>query len=271
MERIKGYDASHWNGKPDWLKAKEHGIEWVYVKAGEIVPKTGKEFIDGQYQRNIQKLKEADLISGAYYYVHPKVGASIQARAFERVMKNLGKPDLPPIIDLEDSDGWEPKDVAYSVQVIVERLEDDLNVRPIIYTSNSFWTSKVGAPDWGKDYSFIIAQYPSKEVVTDMDKFPYKQSPVNAKIADNVVAWQFSDNTKLAGMPRLDGNFWLKGREMLYELAGKMQEQPQPKKPEQEEPTQEIDHEMYNRCLEIWNKSHIEMNSVWWKIRSLGR
>ena len=269
--RIKGTDWSHWNGKPDCVKAKELGIEWAYTKAGEINPTTENEYWDTSYERNLQKLKENDIIAGAYYYVHPSVGASVQARHFERIMEVSGKPDFL-VLDLEDSDGLQPQDVASVVKAILERLEKDLGKRPLIYTSNSFWTSKVGAPDWGKDYYFIIAQYPYVDSATkqelpvyDMDAFNYKMSPVNAKIADRVVAWQFSSYVKLAGMPRMDGNFWLKERELLHEIAGKTTWPVSTPTENQPHVTEEMQ-EMYGEARERWNKTHTEENSFWWKI-----
>ena len=267
MTRIKGLDASHWNGKPDWFKAKQLGIEWAYVKVGEMNPSTGKGFTDDQYARNIAKLKEAGVISGAYYFFHPSVGASVQARQCLKLMELYGQPELPLVVDLETSDNQKPQDVASVLKVFMERIEEDTGRRPLIYTTSSFWGGRVGAPDWGKDYYFIIAQYPYSEPIRDMDAYPYKMSPVNTKIADRVVAWQFSDNVRLPGLPRFDGNFWLAGSDLLYELAGRNQ----PDVIETEEPIPAQHSPLYEHALEIWNKSHIEMNSVWWKLRNLGR
>lgn len=276
MTRIKGLDSSHWNGKPDWEKAASLGIEWAYVKAGEMNPNTGQPYdVDSVYSRNIQKCREAGLMVGAYYFFHPKVGASAQARHFEKLMEAYGEPDFL-VVDLETADSMNPQDVASVLKVFLDRLEDDLGKRPLIYTGNYFWGGSVGAPSWGKNYYFIIAQYPTTEPVRDMDKFYYKMSPVNSAIADRVVAWQFSDNTRLPGLPRLDGNFWLAGSELLHELAGK--EAPDVIETEEIiEPehglskAEMVRGERQEQALEIWNKSHTEMNSIWWKLRNLGR
>lgn len=273
MARIKGSDWSHWNGKPDCQKAQGHGLEFVYVKIGEVNPKTGNEFTDDMYARNIAKLDEVGIITGAYQYFHPSVGASKQVRQFETLMELYGKPKLPPIVDLETADNLDPVDVASVLKVYLDRLEKDLNVRPIIYTSSSFWGGRVGAPTWGKDYYFFIAQYPYSGKVYDMDTFNYKRSPVHSAIADNVLVWQFSDNVHLAGMPRMDGNFWLKDRALLHRLAGKEIVVDNEEKPQEEPKLTEAEiargQKQEAKMLEGWGHSHTELNNIWWKIRNL--
>jgi len=72
-----GTDISHWQGQPDFDKMKEHGISFLFAKAGEYLKDSlYPEFDDDQYARNRAEAKRVGIPFGAYYcYFHPAAGA----------------------------------------------------------------------------------------------------------------------------------------------------------------------------------------------------
>ena len=207
---ILGVDFSHWQSKPDCQKLADNGVKFAIVKAGEVlVRKPNKPlYFDGQHDRNIIKLNEAGVICGDYYYFHPSAGASKQANHYAEIYNRM-KPDLPPVIDIEDKDGMLPKDVAKQLLVFIDELKKRTNRQPIIYSRNGFLVNECGNPDWPDGTLFWIARYSTQ--IGDL-------SP---KIKPNVVMWQFTDRIKLPGLPVMDGNYWLRDLAELSALVNK--------------------------------------------------
>jgi len=190
---ILGVDFSHWQGKPDCQKLADNNVKFAIVKAGEtLVHKPGKPlFYDKQHDRNIIKLQEAGIIAGDYYYFHPSAGVSVQARHYVEIYKRM-KPDLPPVIDIEDKDGMKPADVGKQLLAFISRLQEDLRVAPIVYSRNGFLVNECGNPDWPDGVLFWIA-----------------------------LMWLYTDKLKIPGVPVMDGNYWLRSEDELVKLAGK--------------------------------------------------
>jgi lysozyme len=248
---IKGVDFSHWQSKVAFDKLVANEIEIAIFKAGEIPTTSKKEYWDDMYSRNISEASKYNIISGAYYYFHPSIGAPEQARHFQKIMDTNGKPDLPPIIDVETNDGgMQPYDCARVLKLVCDLIEQTDGRKPIIYTRNGLWVNQYGNPDWGKDYYFWLAQYNTQ--LTNQDP----------KIKENIIMWQYTDKLKLPGIGcALDGNYWLKSEELLHQLAGKDSEMTTIE-PEPEPYISEI----YKKALVIFKKSRSEgMNSwAWW-------
>lgn len=255
MAYIQGVDFSHWQAKVSFEKLVAAGIRFAIFKSGEIPTKSKKEYLDDMYQRNIREAKEYGIISGAYYFFHPSIGAPEQARHFQKIMDAYGRPDLPPVIDVETNDGgMKPYDCARVLKLMCDLVEKSDGRKPIIYTRNGLWVNQFGNPDWGKEYLFWLAQYNNE--LTNRDP----------KIKDNIIMWQYTDKLKLPGIGvALDGNYWLRSEHELNKLAGK-----EDGDVGLGQPAEPIMSEAYKRALVIFKKSREEgMNSTWWKLRNL--
>lgn len=207
MTYIKGIDISHWQANIDFAKLAKNDIRFAIFKAGEVPTGSRREFTDGKYERNISEAAKHGIISGAYYFFHPSIGASRQARHFATVMDNFGHPDLPPVIDVEVNDNLGPPKVASALKGMIDALLGRGYRAPIIYSRWGFLVNQVGEPFWIKDHLLWLAQYNSQLVnkPADMSK---------------VIIWQFTDRLQLPGIGvDLDGNYWLKSEEELIQLA----------------------------------------------------
>ncbi len=65
--RAVGIDVSKWQGKIDWQKVKESGIEFAYVRVG-YRGENGKLYKDDNADYNIQKANEAGILVGVYFF-----------------------------------------------------------------------------------------------------------------------------------------------------------------------------------------------------------
>ena len=206
---IKGVDFSHWQAKLSTDKLKAAGIAFAIVKAGEVYIKTaGKPAVkDDMHDRNIRELKRVGIICGDYYYFHPSAGASKQARHYAQIYLS-NPPDLPPVIDIEDTDGYKPLDVGKQLLAFISEIQIKIGRQPMIYSRNGFLVNQAGNPDWPAGTLFWIARYG----LTIGDLSP--------KIKPGVVIWQYTDRLALPGLPKLDGNQWLRSQEELNLLAG---------------------------------------------------
>ncbi len=259
MAYIQGTDFSHWQAKVAFEKLVENGIRFAIFKAGEIPTKSKKEYLDDMYQRNIREAKENGIVSGAYYFFHPSIGAPEQARHFMRIMETYGRPDLPPVIDVETTDGgMKPHDCARVLKLMLDLVEQTYGRKPIIYSRWGMLYGEYGNPAWlGTDkddgYKLWLAQY---------------NTELTRKPADmrNVIMWQYTDKLKLPGIGvALDGNYWLRSEHELNKLAGK-----EDGDVGLGQPAEPIMSEAYKRALVIFKKSREEgMNSMWWKLRNL--
>jgi lysozyme len=196
---ILGLDASHWQNKPDWQKAKDQGVRFVIVKAGEVLIKYASKplYYDDKHDRNIAQLKAVGMPCTDYYYFHPSAGASKQANHYASIW-NKNKPDLPPVIDIEDTDGMKPADVGRQLLAFIQEIKVKIGISPIVYSRNGFLVNQAGNVDYPEGTKFWIARY--SNAIGDL-------SP---KIKDNVIMWQFTDRIKLPGLPLMDGNYWVK-------------------------------------------------------------
>jgi lysozyme len=206
---IRGVDFSHWQAKLSTDKLKAAGIAFAIVKAGEVYIKTvGKPAVkDILHDRNISELKRSGIICGDYYYFHPSAGASKQARHYAQIYQK-NPPDLPPVIDIEDTDGYKPLDVGKQLLAFIAELKARINRDPIIYSRNGFLVNQCGNPNWPAGTLFWIARYG----LTIGDLSP--------KIKPNTVIWQYTDKLNIPGCPKLDGNQWLRSMNELNYLAG---------------------------------------------------
>jgi lysozyme len=195
---ILGVDYSHWQKKVDPYKLIAADIAFAVVKAGQYYK--GKTLTDSEYYSNMDKLEEAQLPHGSYYYFQPAESLSAQAKHYELLRSTY--PKYPIILDVEDAQKVPPKELARRVKVMLDSMEEFSGHKPVIYTRNGFWVNQVGNPNWSDDYQFWLAQYP-------------KLTNISVK---HVIMHQFADKLKIPGCPSMDGNYWLGSEAEFYGL-----------------------------------------------------
>lgn len=136
---IHGIDISKWQGDVDFVKARDSGVSFVFIKATE-----GKDRVDDNFSKNWRSAAAANLPYAPYHFYYFCSTADQQADWF---IRNVPKSaiNLPPVLDVEWNGAsktctYRPSKVTAvaELQRFMDRLEAHYGKRPIIYTSVDF-------------------------------------------------------------------------------------------------------------------------------------
>lgn len=193
--QILGVDISHHQGEIDWdqvfdMKIGNDSIQFVFFKLTE-----GTDFKDKYATINRKKLNELGVPFGTYHFYRPNQSAIIQANFF---VENYKKTKLKPVLDIELQGHLKSLALIDSISIFLQIIERKLNIRPIIYTYESFYTDFFQKSSLSEEW-FWIANYTGK---SDIFELP------------NTIAWQFTDKGTVDGIQeKVDlnigkSNFW---------------------------------------------------------------
>ena len=162
--KVHGIDVSKWNGDVDWVKVRQSGVSFVFIKATE-----GKDRIDSRFDEYWREAGAAGLPHAPYHFYYFCSTADEQADWF---IRNVPKAAvrLPPVLDVE----WNPSSptcklrpdkatVKAEMKRFMDRLEAHYGKRPIIYTSVDFHRDNLEGAF--QDYHFwvrAVAQHPQE-------------------------------------------------------------------------------------------------------------
>jgi lysozyme len=184
---VGGIDVSHHNGVIDWAKVAADGVAYAYAKATE-----GVNTKDSQFNVNYLGMKQNQILRGAYHFFHPELDASSQATNFLSLVSRLTPDDLTPAIDVEVDDGQSASAITVAVQAWLDKVEQQLGRTPLIYTSASFWNTRLGATDAFARYPLWVAHYTNRAApnipqgFSDYTFWQYSESGTVSGISGNV-------------------------------------------------------------------------------------
>ena len=168
--QFDGIDISKHQGSIDWdMLKKNPNIKYVYIKATE-----GSDYVDPRYKENIRNARKHGFKVGSYHFLTNKSSARAQFQNFVRNV-NRDEQDLLPIIDVEVCRQWSSQQLRDSIKVFADLLEDYYGCKPMIYTSEKFFTKHLGRAF--ADYPLFIAKY----------------SATQPNIGYKWILWQFTD------------------------------------------------------------------------------
>src|SRR3990167_6315576 len=151
MTYLKGTDVSVWQNEIDWNRVSQSEYkDFAYIKASE------RFFVDKFFIANWKNAKGL-VPRGAYMYFHPGRDVQEQIDYFcDLIVGDVG--ELRPSLDVEDSDNLLPSVLAEKTLFALQRIEDRLKVKPVIYTGANFWNTNIKVPlNWVKNYELWIA------------------------------------------------------------------------------------------------------------------
>jgi lysozyme len=130
---VTGLDVSVHEGPVDWARVKAEGHAFGLARVSD-----GLAFPDGRFEANWRGLRAAGLVRGAYQYFRP--GAPVQAQVdllLERVAAagGLEPGDLPPVLDLEATDGLPAEGVRAAARAWLDAVEAATGRPPLVYTA----------------------------------------------------------------------------------------------------------------------------------------
>lgn len=149
-----GIDVSHYQGAVDWNQVHQAGMSFAFAKATE-----GLSYVDPEFAANWSGMLAAGLIRGAYHFYDPEADASQQAAHFLAIVGEIGPNDLPPVLDVETTNGVAGSTVWAGARTWLSTVAQATGRTPILYTSPSFWNASspdptlVSYPLWLADYA----------------------------------------------------------------------------------------------------------------------
>jgi len=158
--KIHGIDVSSYQGNIYWPAVAQMHDQDVNIKFAFIKATEGLKDVDRQYKRNWQKAKETNITRGAYHYFLATKSGRLQAQNFIKTVQ-LQPGDLPPVLDVEELYGVRPDSMRSRVNAWLNAVENAYSVRPVIYTSASFYKNFLGH-DFD-EYPLWVAHYFVKE------------------------------------------------------------------------------------------------------------
>lgn len=201
---VHGIDVSRHQGTIYWERVsrmKKNGISisFVFIKATEGITRN-----DTKFDRNWSGAKKYGILRGAYHFYYPSRDADKQAENFIKHVK-LTKGDLPPVVDIEISNGQSSSEIRKGLQKMLDRLEDNYSMKPIIYTNINFYNTHLA--EKFDEYPLWIAGY------FDQDRF-------QNEFETHWNFWQHSEKGKVDGIKgSVDFNVFHSDRTKLLKLT----------------------------------------------------
>jgi len=159
---VEGIDVSHHSGAVDWDAVRREGYGFAYVKATE-----GVDDKDPLFEEHWRDLADSGMARGAYHFYVTEDDPEVQARFFLDVLAAVEHrdDDLLPVVDVELIGHATPPGWASKLERFIEVVEQDLGVRPMVYTMPNFWEAEVGegygaSPLWIAEYEVAEPRVP---------------------------------------------------------------------------------------------------------------
>ncbi len=135
--------------------------------------------VDKQFSRNWQNAKASNITRGAYHYFLATKSGRLQAQNFIKAVK-LKPGDLPPVLDVEELYGVRADSMRSRVNAWLQIVEKTYGIKPIIYTSASFYNNFLG--DKFTNYPLWVAHYFVKETPGVKDGWQFWQHNAAGKV-----------------------------------------------------------------------------------------
>lgn len=180
---IIGIDISHHQGEINYEEAVQMGsandsIQFVYIKVTE-----GTNFLDRNYDKNAEGFARQGMNYGFYHYYQPDASAEKQALFYCETIKRYNF-KLIPVIDIEVIGNRTKSQMVDSLTVFINRVDEILESRPMIYTYVSFFKDYLDDTAL-KNELFWLASYNRSNPYMEME---------------NAIIWQFTERGNVNGI-----------------------------------------------------------------------
>ncbi|HEX5058982.1 MAG TPA: GH25 family lysozyme [Kofleriaceae bacterium] len=125
-----GIDVSYYQGDITWSRVKRAGVQFAFIRVSD-----GATIVDTKFEANWTGAKRAHVLRGAYQFFRPNESPIEQANLLVRTLRARGAGELPPVIDIEVTDGVPLATVVANARVWIEQVRSQLGVEPIVYTN----------------------------------------------------------------------------------------------------------------------------------------
>lgn len=179
---IHGIDVSRYQHNIDWkavcaMQDQQVKIGFAFIKATE-----GLGRVDNDFRRNWYNAGTASIPRGAYHFFISSKSGKAQAENFIETVE-LKKGDLPPVLDIESSNGASAADIQQRAKDWLLMVEKYYKVKPIIYTNIDFYENFLAGHF--EDYPLWVAHYYVKD---------------KPRISRNWTIWQHNERGRVNGI-----------------------------------------------------------------------
>ncbi len=179
-ETLKGIDVSTYQGVVAWPEVRAAGNSFAFARVTN-----GLLRIDDRFAANWPAMKKAGLVRGAYQYFRPAQDPVAQAELMLAKIAEAGGlevGDLPPVVDLETSDGEDILTVVARAEQWLAVVEPRIGTKAIVYTGSFFGSQLLGAfadrPLWVPGYKVECPKMPE-----GWTRWHFWQSAEDGKVA----------------------------------------------------------------------------------------
>ncbi len=141
-ETLEGADVSSYDGAVDWAALKASGRSFAFARVAD-----GSTFLDATFPDNWQAMKINGFVRGPYQYFRAAESGFAQASVLLAAIEAAGSlepGDLPPVLDLETTDGETDAVVIAGAQEWLAAVRAATGREPILYTASGFWNYESG-------------------------------------------------------------------------------------------------------------------------------
>lgn len=161
--------------KSESVAAEE--VDFVFMKATE-----GVSYRDGKFRTRWKNAGKTTIRRGAYHFFRPGKDVSAQVSNFISQVGPLSENDLPPVLDIEQTDGCTPALVNERALEWLKAVERHYGRKPIIYANPEFMRNVLDE-DLLASYTIWVAHY-----------------RVARPFCKGWTFWQFTDRGHVAGV-----------------------------------------------------------------------
>ncbi len=178
---VYGIDVSKWQGNIGWAAVKTSGVKYAFIRVSD-----GTGYIDEKFEQNWAGAKAQGIPHGVYQFFRSNQNPITQANILIDKLNANGPGTLPPVIDVETTDGQTPATMITKIGQWINHVEAATGQTPIIYTGSYFWEANVNSsaftsnplwtPHWGATCPTMAGQW------------------------DDWLFWQYSDSGSVSGI-----------------------------------------------------------------------
>ncbi len=178
---VEGIDVSEFQGNINWSAVKASGRKFAVIRVSD-----GLGHFDPKFNQNWSEAKSAGMIRSVYQFFRASEDGTAQANLLLEHMGTLEAGDLPPVADVEVTDGVGAGALNSQLAKWTARIKQATGKTPMIYTSPGLWSSLSGSTSFGGDTLWVAnwgVSCPSTPVGWSHWKF-----------------WQYADNGHVSGI-----------------------------------------------------------------------
>jgi len=145
-----------------WKSVRNAGVRFAFVKATEGAGRQGTVSTNPWFGPDWAGAGSVGIVRGAYHYARPRYPlstAASDAQRFMSVVHQVPRGELAPVLDLEETGGLSPKDLATWVDTWMRETSRSAGRAAMIYTTRGFWTSYISDTTRFSKYPLWMANH----------------------------------------------------------------------------------------------------------------